>query len=252
MGDFEQKVINAVNEKLTDGTVEKLVQQYVEKSVTESLASVFGYSGKGKKMIEAKLNEVIVPVIERHDFNKYLVKLDEILTEIVNSTNLKENKAILCNFQELMTEPEFKEIKLSEIFKKYCNYVAAYVDTKYLNACCEDGEPYYQHVRANMEVEHEDKAWYISRYDNCCVKFSCEEDEQLNLQIKLYKNHDNDVWSILHGGLEEVDINSLRNLSEFEVFLSVLKRGFVKIIMDTENECDDDIEPDEKPEWSLS
>jgi len=79
MGDFEHKVINAVNEKLTDGTVEKLVQQYVEKSVTESLASVFGYSGKGKKMIEAKLNEVIVPVIERHDFNKYLVKLDEIL-----------------------------------------------------------------------------------------------------------------------------------------------------------------------------
>jgi len=31
-----------------------------------------------------------------------------------------------------------------------------------------------------------------------------------------------------------------------------LKRGFVNIIMDEESGWDDDIEPEEKPEWSLS
>lgn len=40
-------------------------------------------------------------------------------------------------------------------------------------------------------------------------------------------------------------------MSNFEVFLMTLKRGFVDIIMDKESDCDDDIEPEEKPEWSL-
>ena len=42
-----------------------------------------------------------------------------------------------------------------------------------------------------------------------------------------------------------------RHLSDFEVFLMTLKRGFVDIVMDKETDCDDDIEPEEKPEWSL-
>lgn len=46
-------------------------------------------------------------------------------------------------------------------------------------------------------------------------------------------------------------IEILRNLSNFEVFLMTLKRGFVDIIMDKESDYDDDIEPEEKPEWSL-
>ena len=51
--------------------------------------------------------------------------------------------------------------------------------------------------------------------------------------------------------MDSIDINSLRYLSDFEVFLMTLKRGFAVIIMDEESDCDDDIEPEEKPEWSL-
>lgn len=48
------------------------------------------------------------------------------------------------------------------------------------------------------------------------------------------------------------DINSLRNLSQFDIFLMTLKRGFVDIETDIESEYADDIEPEETPEWSLS
>ena len=61
----------------------------------------------------------------------------------------------------------------------------------------------------------------------------------------------NETYLIDLPGTVDVDVTSLRRLSNFEVFLIVLKRGFVKIAIDTENECDDDIEPDDKPEWSL-
>lgn len=186
MNTFEQKIAETVNKKLNDGTVEKLVEQCIEKGISEALKEVFSWSGEGKKLIEEKLNETIVPVIERHDFNQYLIKLDSVLTEIINNTILADNKKMLENFKKLMKEPEAKEVKLSDIFKRYCEHVAANVDTGELEACCDDGEPYYEHVTASMEVEHEDKGWFKSSFDDCIVKFTCEEDEELNCQIKLY------------------------------------------------------------------
>lgn len=250
MGTFEQRVADVVNEKLNDGTVEKMVEKYIEKGVSDALGSIFSYGGEGKKLIEKKLNDVMIPAIERHDFNQYLTKLDSVLTETINMTNLFDNKKILENFKGLMREPETKEIRLSEIFKQYCKHVAANVDTDNLDACCEDGEPYYEHVTAQMEVEHEDKRWCKSDYDDCVVRFICDEDEALNCQIKIYKRTDSDKWKILYYD-NSIDINSLRDLSNFEVFLMALKRAFVSIVIDEESDCDDDIEPDERPEWSL-
>ena len=88
MDNFEQKILNAVSEKLHDGTVEKLVQQYIEKGVSKVLEDLFSWNGEGKRLIEKKLSEVMVPAIERHEFNQYLIKLDSVLTEIINATVL--------------------------------------------------------------------------------------------------------------------------------------------------------------------
>lgn len=250
MENFEQKIVNAVNEKLNDGTVEKLVAQYMEKGVSDALGNVFSYSGEGRKLIEKKLNEVIVPAIERHDFNGYLTKLDAVLTEIINKTSLAENKEILENFKALMKEPEMKEIKISEIFKKYCKHVAENVDTDDLKAFCEDGHPYYEHVTANIDVKHEDKTCGNSSFDDCTVIFTCEEDENLNCQIKLFKHTRDDKWSIL-GHYNSVDISSLKGLTDFEIFLMTLNRAFVKIVLDEYSDYDDDIKPEAEPEWEL-
>ena len=250
MNEFEKKISEVVSSKLNDGTVERLIEQKLEEVIKKSLDDVFGYCGDGKKLFDKKLNETIVPVIERHDFNQYLVKLDEVLTSIINQTSIADNKRILDSFKECLTEPQQKEIKLSEIFEKYRQHVADNVSTDDLEACCDDGEPYYEYVTANMEVEHEDKGWFVSKYDDCYVKFTCEEDKDLNCQIKLYKGTDEKEWKILKG-INGIEINSLRNLSSFEVFLSVIQRSYTKIILDTENEYADDIEPTEKPEWDL-
>ena len=51
MKTFEQKIAETVNEKLNDGTVEKLVEQYIEKGVSDALKEVFSWSGEGRKLI---------------------------------------------------------------------------------------------------------------------------------------------------------------------------------------------------------
>ena len=246
---LEERITNAVMEKLNDGTVEQIVKDSVENAIKKSLEDTFSWSGAGKKMIYEKVKEVIVPVIERHDFNQYIVKLDSILTDIINQTSLAENEKILENFKSLMVEPDMKVIKLSDIFKKYCEYVAHDVDATNLEACCDDTEPYYEPVAANMEVEHEDT--WISSNNRCRVKFSCEEDENLNKELRLYKRKTDNNWNVSWEMNTFCDINSLRNLSQFDIFLMTLKRGFVDIEIDTESEYEDDIEPEETPEWSL-
>ena len=246
---LEERIQNAVMEKLNDGTVEQIVKGSVESAIKKSLDDLFSWSGAGKKMIDEKVEEVIVPVIERHDFNQYIVKLDSILTEIINQTSLADNKEILENFKELMVEPSEKAIKLSAIFQKYCEYVAHDIDTTNLKACCEDGEPYYEPVTANMEVEHEDR-WFASS-EWCRAKFWCEADEELSRELRLYRNKTDRNWNISYEINTFCDINSLRNLSQFDIFLMTLKRGFVDIEIDTESEYEDDIEPEETPEWSL-
>lgn len=246
---LEERIQNAVMEKLNDGTVEQIVKVSVETAIKKSLDDLFLWGGEGRKMIDEKVKEVIVPVIERHNFNQYIVKLDSVLTEIINQTSLADNKEILENFKALMVEQDMKVIKLSDIFKKYCEYVAHDIDTTELEARCDDSEPYYESVTANMEVEHEDT--WISSNNRCRVKFSCEEDENLNKELRLYKSKTDNNWNVSWEMNTFCDINSLRNLSQFDIFLMTLKRGFVDVEMDTESECADDIEPEETPEWSL-
>ena len=116
MKELEQRISDAVNEKLNDGTVEKLIEQHIEKAVSQSLDGIFGYSGSGKKMIQSKLDEIMIPVIENHDFNRYIVKLDSVLTEIINNTRLKDNKDSLENFKGLRYEATQGESKLSDVW----------------------------------------------------------------------------------------------------------------------------------------
>ena len=246
---LEERMQNAVMDKLNDGTVEQIVKDSVESAIKKSLEDTFSWSGAGKKLIDEKVKEVIIPVIERHDFNQYMVKLDSILTEIINQTSLADNKEILENFKALMVDPSENMIKLSTIFQKYCEYVAHDIDTTELEARCDDSEPYYEHVTAEMEVEHEER-WFSSS-EWCIVKFCCEKDEKLNKELRLYRSKTDRNWNISYEMNTFCDINSLRNLSQFDIFLMTLKRGFVDIEIDTESEYEDDIEPEETPEWSL-
>lgn len=56
MSDFESKVAEAVSNKLTDGTVEMLIEKKLEECVNKALDGIFSYHGDGKRLIESKLS----------------------------------------------------------------------------------------------------------------------------------------------------------------------------------------------------
>ena len=243
METLEQAIARIVNEKLNDGTVERIVSEKLEKAVSDAMDDVFSYRGKGREELKSRIEGIMVPAIEKHDFNRYLVKIDTVLTEIINNTNLADNERILENFKELMKEPDYKEIRLSEIFEEYCKHVAENVDTDNLEIDTDD-TPSYQYVDVIMNVE--DTGGRYGSYKERTVTLECEEDGELKIQFRLIKWKEDKAWNI-RDVAEHVDINSLRHMSKFEVFLCTLKRAYVDVIIDTNN-AQEEVQPEAEPE----
>lgn len=249
---IEQNISEMITKKLEDGTIEKLVEKKMVEAIDSAISDVFRW-GDGNKVLKEKISEVMVPVIENHNFNDYTVKLDAALTDIIRNTSLADNKEIIERFRELMKEPDKKVVKLSEIFDKYKEHVADNVDTSGLEATCEEGKPSCDYVEVYMESETEEDRYFSRTSKRKTVYFSCahDDDEKLSYTLSLYKWNNDGKWSISGGrGTKCIDFNSLKNLSDFEIFLIRLDRAYVNIEIDIEDDSDE-IEPTEKPEWDL-
>lgn len=244
MDDLEKRIQETVSRKMNDGTIEKMIEEQMEKAVKTALDDVFGYSGEGRKLLKEKFDEVMCPAIENHDFNKYMTKLDSVLTEIINNTRLAENKQILDNFKYLMKDEDIKEIKLSEIFEKYCEYVSKNIDTSNLEVDTDD-TPSYELVEACMEVETNSRIFEDNDYD---VRFSCEEDSSLEMRLKLYKGYNGyRILYIADCSNDGINIASLSNMSEFEVFLRKLNNSYAVIDIDC-GDMSEEVEVEAEPE----
>ncbi len=243
---IEKSINDVITAKLEEGIIEKLVAENLEKGINKALESLLGRYGDITKVIEGKIKEVMVNQLSSFDYSKYVVKLDQVLIEILKNTSL-DHKKILENFKDLMVNEDFPDVvKLSDVFEQFKKYVAEDVDTSKLEVDFDDG-PSYEYVPVTMEVEHEDKrSW--SSFQHAKVVFECEKDKGLNHEIHLskFKKY---PWSMS----VEIDssISSLRHLNKFKVYLLKLKHSGARIEIDSED-LEDDVEPKAKPEASFS
>lgn len=244
MASFDEDIKRITDEILQDGTVDKIIKENITKGFESAIESSFAY-GKLRAAIRKRTVEILVPFIEEYDMNNYIVKLDTVLSAIVNSTALVENKKLLENFKNLMTEPDMKTITVSELFEQYKLYVAKEMDTDGRNVQVDDGV-YYAPMEVNFEVvEEEDRSW--SYFDKAVLELSVAEEEQqeeLNRTIRLdhYKNG-KEGWDIISEF--NPPIKSLRYLDDFDVFLLKLQRANVKLILDKKSDCDSVISENE-------
>lgn len=244
MANFDEDIKRITDEILQDGTVDKIIREKITKGFESAIESSFCY-GKLRDAVRKRIDEVLVPFIENYDMGEYIVKLDTILSEIVNSTALVENKKILENFKNLMIEPEKKTITVSELFEQYKLYVAKEMDTDGRNVQIED-IAYYEPMEVSFEFKkEEERSW--SCFDRAVLEFSvAEEEQQENLNRTIRLNHYKkgaEGWDII----AEInpEITSLRYLDDFDILLIRLSKGMVKLIIDEESDCDNVISENE-------
>ena len=243
---IEQNIAEILQKKLSDGSVEKIIEEKLTKCIGECMENMFKWSGPAKELIEEKLKATMIPAIEKHDFAEYTLKLDVVLTEIINNTSLQDNKKILDNFKELMIE-EDKAITISDIFDKWCKYVAENVETSGLGVEYDDGVS-YEYVHVDAEVEDVENC---SKYgpDKMIVRFTCEHDEEMNLQFEIYKYDFMKAYQV--GSYGSIDINGLKNMNDMQILLTRLGRNGTNITVDGKY-LKDDIKPEKEPEPTFS
>ena len=142
-----------------------------------------------------------------------------------------------------MTEPDKDVISLKDVFEKYKEYVSKNVDTSKLKICTGDG-PSYQNVEVRVSVDIRN-SMFGGRF--CDLVFKCVEDEKLTKKIHLYESRSNRFR--ITGFKSELDINSLRYVDEFDIFMMRLDRAFCDIT-DIMEMHDDDVEVEAEPEAS--
>ena len=247
---MKDELLKIAQESLSSDEVNQIVKEKFHNALEDAIEDAFRW-GAGKKAIEEKVKEIMVPYIGNYDFTKYLPKLDSVLTELVNSDTCIGNRQILENFRNLMMEPEQKEIKVTDLFKAWINQCNKEIDTDDLEICYDDRVS-YSCVECEMQVEELDKpSW--SSCQRAVITFENEHDEKLNIEIPIFKW----VWD---SGKEEpytlsisndVRISSLRRLNEFQILLLRLERAGTSIVID--KDCYyDKICPEAEPEASFS
>lgn len=250
---LENNIKDVISKKLEEGFVEKLIAEQLENGVKNALKDLLGSYGEVTKVIEKQIKSVMIPYLESYDYSEYIVKLDHVMVEVLKST-ASENKNILDNFKDLMIPVDKKEIHISEIFEEWKKHVSKNVETDDLEICYDDGEPTYYDVTASMSMEEFEKPRFSSSMLRGTVTFTCNEDEELGFELPVYsrENFDRDKWRFDSGFLESHNIQSLRELNEFEIFLMRLKQAGTKLILDSDYLSDDEVEVEKRPEveWS--
>lgn len=228
---LENSIKDVITKKLEDGTVEKIVAEQLEKGVTNALESLFRSYGDVTKVIEEKVKSVMIPYLENYDYSQYITKLDSVLVDVLNNSAL-ENKKLLNNFKELMVADNIpKNIKITDIFEEWTKYCESTIDKDKIEFDCEGG-----YMNTSFEVEEVSSDW--SDFEKCMVRFECEEDEDLKFEfcISKWKKYDTN-YNLEYKNAS--DLNSLRHLNEFDMFLMRINQGYSNIELDSYGDSED-------------
>ncbi len=233
MANFDEDIQRITEELLTDGTVEDIFRKKAKKGFEDAIDDAFRW-GELKDAIKGRIKEILVPYIESYDMSGYIVKLDTVLTEIVNKTALQDNAKILDNFKKLMIEPEGKFISLEDIFGQYRKYVAKHMDTTGRDIGYDDG-PYYEPMEVTAEiVEEEDRPW--SSLKHAVLELSVAEEEQqesLNFSIRLSRweeSWEEKGYAVNYEAAPSV--KGMKYLDDFEIYILRLVRAGVRLLDD--------------------
>lgn len=248
MANFDEDIKRITEEVLSDGTADAIIRKYIAEGIERAIVNSFSY-GKLEKAIKERVEQVLVPFIENYDMSNYIVKLDTVLSEIVQKSTLVDNKTLLENFSFMMTEPVEKEIKLTQIFREYQSFVARNMETYGRDITCEDGEPEYDPMEVFLEAEVEpEREWSSFRY--ATIDFTVDDEEQRDelgrtIRLMRWENDKKEGWEIRTD--IEPHIYSLGNMDTFDLFLAKLQRANVRVIVD-EGSVEEYVYSETKPE----
>ncbi len=242
-----QDLINKVfEEKMQDGTIEKIVSEKIDEMVRKICSDQMGYSGAAKKAMEEKLNPLILQAVERCDLSSMVTKITMLLNASLQGSEVEHYHNVLESAQNLFGANdaikalrEKRVVKLSEIFKEYKNYLKHIYDRDDFDSLdieSDENGPYAS-VECAMTVATEEKNPYGWRKPGYEVELSTEKsDDEKNgksgdIRFKLNWNYDNTELH-LYADFRSLSLSDLRYCPSFIIYLAAIEREYIKVEID--------------------
>lgn len=262
---MEEMIKKIFNEKMNDGTFEKIVSEKFEQMLTKICDDLTGWNGSIKKQMEEKIQPLMADAIEKSDFNAYTIKLVDIINQSLKQSNLNQYKAVAKNLKELLGHKEInykweENVNISSIFKKYVEFVEesldesdferdeihtddgtkiAYVECRYFieeDEYCEDRVGYFSNKRSTQHIIFtNDKA---DEDDDIAAKTRIEFDVCESFDGNKHLKFDTDF-----------KVSDLRTIPAFILDLMDIKNKWCNICIDKR---EDDATADFEFEWNIS
>ena len=248
---FNEEIMKIASDVLESGELEAVLREKVLDAFADAFTRAITW-GSVRDAIEKRVKEVLVPYIESYDMGAYVIKLDAILKEILETTAIADNRRILENFKRIASMPKLgMTVSLEEVFAEYRKYVAEMVDTADLEVVDECDDPSYECIKVEAQIVKDDEPFgFYSRAGNATLYLHPTDHEQDNLcfAVKLVK------WDFNKGYVmkfeAEPTLPSLAHMNDFECYLMALSQAHVELI-GCERDLDDEVEPNNKPEYEL-
>lgn len=246
-------ITRVFNEKLEDGTIEKIVGKHIEDMVSDILKDQMGWNGEVKKALAERVKPIALAAVDKCDLSKTAAVVAELLNNALRETPVHLLKETFDGIKGLYSQNDMLQkirfgqtVKLSDIFKEYCALVEnkGYDEDELQKKgieCLDDyeGEGKSAFISAELIVEETTKETY---YGFSRRKYTVEMRISLNgeeegLTFCVSEAYDKSFRiEIETGGLLLAELSSL---DPFIMYLIALKNNFCKIEIDTESEQKD-------------
>lgn len=231
---------------LTNEQVNDALTQAMQSAIDKIAEQLFAYGSPARKVMEERLNALLIPQIERSNFSNQLVKVDTILNEIVSNCSAAEMSRHLQAFAKY-TEPlpSTGKVAITDIMYYFGEWCASIIDTQALDIDYDSGTPTYEPVTITASIEEEEPSRYsLANHATLCLK--CEEDPDLNIYWPMTRWAKSEYWVL---SVKPSSFTDLVHASAIELHLAALANASAKVFiadgdLDTEKYYELDREPE--------
>ena len=248
---MENLIKKVFNEKLNDGTIEKIVSEKIEEMISSILRDQMSWSGEVKKRLEERLKPIMLEAVANCDLSQTAAVVTDLLNSAVKTSPVHLIKDTYDGIKTLFyTNEEAKDIsfgktvKLSEIFEVYTKFLTykSYDESDLEKKDIDVHDNYdeggkYAYIGASMEVERITEENYWGRGKTKYQVTLSNEYEDKDIVFEITESYDETLRINIDTG--NMLLAELRHLPKIFLYLIQLKNNWCKIQIDTESEMDE-------------
>lgn len=243
-------LINRVfEEKLQDGTIEKIVSERIDAMINEICLDQMRWSGSAKKAMEEKLSPLILQAIENSDLSSMVTKITMMINASMRGSEVEQYHDVLQSVKNIFDANDFisdlrkkKVVRLSEIFERYKEYLNVVYDKDDFDKedICDDGDSVTASVMCGLRVDSENDrgfSWFKPGYEVELYAEKYDNSKSGDIRFRLRWNYDK-TKLYLQGDFSTMTLSELRHVPQFILYLATIERELIEIEVDMDQEED--------------